>query len=112
MSKVLPKILSYQTKGFTMKVTLHAAERFLQRVMHKVEFSFQDILNTKQFLETAMENVVVTSYRRNVVIPGFERYLGIYQENALITILPKDKKYMARNKKTKYKHHSYDYDAA
>ena len=60
MSKVSPKILSYQTKGFTMKVTLHAAERFLQRVMHKVEFSFQDILNTKQFLETAMENVVVT----------------------------------------------------
>lgn len=109
MSISLCKILSYQTKGFTMKVTLHAAERFLQRVMHKVEFSFQDVLNTKQFLETAMENVVVTSYRRNVVIPGFERYLGIYQENALITIIPKDKKHMASKRKVKYAHTQYEY---
>lgn len=95
-----------------MKVTLHAAERFLQRVMHKVEYSFQDILSTHQHLVAMMSNVMVNSYRRNVVIPGHENYVGVYQENTLITIFPKDKKYMARHKKIKYKHQSYDYDTA
>jgi hypothetical protein len=36
-----------------------------------------------------------------VVIPGFENYLGIYQENALITIIPKDKKRQHVNRKLK-----------
>lgn len=112
MSITLCKILSYQTKGFTMKVTLHAAERFLQRVMNKAKFNFQDVLTAQQELMRTMNNVVVTSYRRNIVIPGHENYVGVYQENTLITIFPKDRKYMARTKKTKYKHHSYDYDAA
>ena len=84
-----------------MKITLHAAERFLQRIMHKVEFSMQDVTYAKEYLERAMNNVVVTSYRRNVVIPGFENYLGIYQENALITIIPKDKKHQHVNRKLK-----------
>lgn len=81
-------------KGLKMKVTLHASERFLQRVMNKTSFSFQDILTTKEYLENLVGNIVIGSYRKNVVIPKHHHFFGVYQENTLITIIPKNKKYI------------------
>ncbi|NCD11094.1 MAG: hypothetical protein EOL93_00960 [Epsilonproteobacteria bacterium] len=92
-----------------MKVTLHASERFLQRVMNKTSFSVQDILRTKEYLENLVGNLVVGSYRKHVVIPNHQRFFGVYQENTLITVIPKDKKYMAPMKRLKTKAFDLDY---
>jgi len=34
-----------------MKVTFHAAKRFLERVLHKTRYSQADIMSAKQLLE-------------------------------------------------------------
>ena len=76
-----------------MKVSVHAAQRFLERVMQKSTYSNKDIGFTMRFLEKSLQDIVPTSYAKRFVIPGFENYRAIYRENTVITIIQKGENY-------------------
>ena len=84
-----------------MKVSYHAAKRFLERVINQLEFSTMDIHNTQDYLEVLLKDVVITSYKRQFALPNFQRFVGIYQEDVLVTIIPKDKKQLHPSNKFK-----------
>lgn len=72
-----------------MKVSVHAGERFLQRVMKKSNYTVIDVDFAMRYLTKLFQDVVPTSYAKPFVIPGFEDYRAIYKDNTIITIIPK-----------------------
>jgi hypothetical protein len=77
------------SKETIMNVTLHAAERFLQRVMQHTDFSNEDLLATHRYLLRIFTNVVPRSSARPFVFPEFEKFLVIHRDYTVITIIPK-----------------------
>lgn len=78
-----------------MKITIHAAQRFLERVMNKSDYTCFDVDFALRFLEKTFSNVIVTSYAKPFVVPGFENYKAIHKENTIITIVLKGNKYIS-----------------
>jgi len=74
-----------------MRITIHAAQRFLERVMSKETYTCLDIDFTIRFLEKVLSDVVPSSSTTSFVLPSFEDYKVIYKEGRVITIIPKRK---------------------
>ena len=75
-----------------MIITLHAAQRFLERVIKKTEFTSKDLEFAKAYLEKALKNVVPNSVAKSFALPGFEnQFYVVHKHNAIITIIPKDR---------------------
>ena len=73
-----------------MIITLHAAKRFLERVIGKVEFTEKDLELAKAYLTKVFKNVVPSSVAKNFALPGFEnQFYVVHKHNAIITIIPK-----------------------
>ncbi len=73
-----------------MKVTYHAAERFLQRVLGKMSYSSKDIYSMKVYLELTMfRNIVPLSYSYPFPLPEYKGFSVIHRDNIIITIIPK-----------------------
>lgn len=77
-----------------MKVSVHAGERFLQRVMKKKQYNCFDVNRAIEFLEKLLRDVVPNSYAMEFALPCFESYRVIYREGSVITIIPKGDKYV------------------
>ncbi|MBD3795921.1 MAG: hypothetical protein IE881_08345 [Epsilonproteobacteria bacterium] len=75
-----------------MQVTVHAAQRFLERVMSKTNYTYQDVCMALEFLEKTLRDVVVTSKVKYFVLPGFKNFRVVFRENTAITIIPKDQR--------------------
>ena len=80
-----------------MRITVHAAKRFLERVMNKSNYTVIDVDFTLRYLTKLFVDVVPGSRYRPIIIPGFENFQAIYQENTIITILPKGVKHFYKN---------------
>lgn len=74
-----------------MRVTYHATQRFLERVLHKVKYSKEEFYETRKQLEYLFENIVPSSYARPFALPGYKGFKVIHQENIVITILEKNR---------------------
>lgn len=86
-----------------MRVTFHAAQRFVERVLKMHSFSGEEISRAKKYLEMLTKDIVPNSYAKRFVLPGFENYSCVCSENTIITVIPKDKKVMKpRNRKFQY----------
>jgi len=72
-----------------MRVSIHAGERFLQRVMQKATYTCFDVNFAIEYLEKALNDVVPTSRSAQFALPGFENFRVIYREGNVITIIPK-----------------------
>ena len=72
-----------------MKISIHAAQRFLERVISKVDYNCFDINFAIAYLEKLLQDVVVTKKMTHFVLPGFEQYQAVYRENTIVTIVPK-----------------------
>ena len=73
-----------------MIITLHAAQRFLERVIGKAEYTKQDLQLAMKYLDKTLKDVVPTSVARSFALPGFEnQFYVIHNHNAIITIIPK-----------------------
>lgn len=73
-----------------MKITYHAAQRFLERVVKKSNYSKYEVHRTIEYLQRVFKDVVVTSYKRLCPLPGFEKdYFVVLKENSVVTIIPK-----------------------
>ena len=75
-----------------MQVTIHAAQRFLERVMFKTNYTYQDVGMALEFLEKILKEVVITSKEKHFVLPGFKNFRVVYRQNTAITIVPKNQK--------------------
>lgn len=76
-----------------MRITVHAAQRFLERVMSKKTYTYIDIDFAMRYLEKLLRDVVVNSYATHFVLPSFENYRVVYKEGSVITIIPKGEKH-------------------
>lgn len=73
-----------------MIITLHAAKRFLERVIGKTEFTSKDLELAKAYLSKVFKNVVPNSVAKSFALPGFEsQFYVVHKHNAIITIIPK-----------------------
>ena len=75
-----------------MKISIHAGQRFLERVMKKDSYTCFDINRAIEYLEKVLEDVVPTSVHKHFVIPGFEDFKAVYCQNTIVTIIPKGSK--------------------
>ncbi len=73
-----------------MRVTQHAAKRFLQRVMKMEHFNKRDMYRAYRFLEKETRGIVTQGYHDCFRLPSFEAYRAVVVENTLVTILPKE----------------------
>jgi len=77
-----------------MRITTHAAKRFLERVMSKKTYTCIDIDFAIRFLEKVLRDVVPTGSATSFALPSFENFRVIYKEGSVITIIPKGDKYV------------------
>ena len=75
-----------------MKVTFHATKRFLERVMHKVRYSQQDMHEAQKYLEEMFSTVIPGSYGRPFALPQHKGFKVIHKDNTVITIISKKKR--------------------
>ena len=72
-----------------MRITTHAAKRFLERVMSKETYNCIDLNFTIKFLEKLLSDVVPAGSATS-----FEKYKVIYKDGSVITIIPKGEHYI------------------
>ena len=72
-----------------MKVSVHAGQRFLERVMEKSTYTVIDVDFAIRYLEKILSTVEPNSNNKHFVIPGFENFKVVHRENIAITIIPK-----------------------
>jgi hypothetical protein len=77
-----------------MQITYHAAQRFLQRVMNKVDYKKSDVHFAKEFLKKLLSDVIPRGKTSYFVLPGFENFRVVYREGSVITIIPKGERYV------------------
>jgi len=71
-----------------MKITYHAGERFLQRVLGFTTYSRKHISNAIHLLERDLYQLQLRNKTR-VILPSFPDFYGVFKENTLVTIIPK-----------------------
>jgi len=73
-----------------MKVSYHAGQRFLERVIKKVNYTKYEVHRTVEYLERILSDVLLNSYAKPFALPGFENdFQVINRDNVAITIIPK-----------------------
>lgn len=72
-----------------MKVTRHAAERFLQRVLNKKSYTRLEMYRAYKFLEAETKDIVVHGYKVFFPLPSFNRYSVLVIDNEIVTVMPK-----------------------
>jgi hypothetical protein len=77
-----------------MKISYHAAARFLERVMEKTQYTDKDLLFARRYLQKLLRDVVIVNSVKHFVLPGFENFKAIYKQNTIVTIIPKGEKYV------------------
>ena len=77
-----------------MKVSIHAGQRFMERVMDKKIYTYLDLNMAIAYLEKALKDVVPSSCNKHFVIPGFENYRAVYCQNTIVTVIPKGDKHV------------------
>ena len=71
-----------------MKITYHASERFLQRVLNFTSYSKKQVSNAMQLLERDLFDIELRNKSR-VILPSFPNFHGVFVENTLVTVIPK-----------------------
>ena len=77
-----------------MKVSMHAGQRFLERVMTKTNYTCFDVDFAIKYLEKLLRDVVPNGRSTQFVLPGFENFKVVYKEGSVITIIPKRLRYV------------------
>ena len=73
-----------------MRVSHHAAERFLQRVFHMDRYSRHDINRARKLLQRDVSSLVVTGVKRFVPLPSFQEAVALYLDGTLVTVYPRE----------------------
>jgi hypothetical protein len=85
------------------KITQHAAIRFLERVFNIEAPTAEQIENVKVLLLKDIANISTQAYIKYIPIPSFDGFIAVKVENAITTILFKNKiQYIKSRKKLSY----------
>lgn len=76
-----------------MQISYHAAERFLERVMVKTQYTHNDVEFAMRYLQKLLRDVVIVGTVKHFVLPGFENFKAVYKQNMVVTIIPKGDRY-------------------
>ena len=71
----------------SLKITYHAAERFLQRVFEFTSYTKDEVYKAMQLITKDVSSIEHRS--KNFILPTFPDFIAVVKENALVTILPK-----------------------
>lgn len=75
-----------------MIVSIHAAQRFLERCIGKNDYTKEEIIHCVKYLNKVFHNVIPNSYAKRFAMPGFEnKFYVIHKQNVVVTIIPKEK---------------------
>ena len=98
-----------------MKVTIHAAKRYLERVLKKDSYSKKELYETFVYIKNPFKDIVTTTYKGFCPLPDNPNFVIAFEENRANTILPKEylKEYVKAKKSYKYKRvkRNRDYEA-
>ena len=72
-----------------MKVSIHAAKRFLQRIFKKERYSKAELFRAKALLEKEVGTIVVIGKKRMIPLPSFPQARAVFTDNTIVTILTK-----------------------
>jgi hypothetical protein len=72
-----------------MKVSIHAGQRFLERVMNKSKYTLIDVDFAVRYLEKTLSDIVPNSANKHFVLLDFQHYKAVYCQNTIVTIIPK-----------------------
>jgi hypothetical protein len=72
-----------------MKITHHAAKRFLERVIGMKQYGREELRKAYRFLKRETDGIQIRKCREHLVLPSFKEYQAIVVENTLVTIVPK-----------------------
>ncbi len=72
-----------------MHITYHAGERFLQRVFDYTSYGKKEVFHAMELLKRDLHNLQLRNKSR-VVLPSFPDFYGVFRQNTLVTIIPKD----------------------
>gem|GEM_PF-1595097 len=72
----------------TLRITYHAAERFLQRVFQLKDYTKDHILRAKKLIEKDVANLQLRNFKR-FPLPSFPQFYGVVVNGSLVTIVPK-----------------------
>jgi len=75
-----------------MKVSIHAGQRFLERVMTKATYTCFDVNFAIEYLEKILKDVVPSRRSIHFVLPGFEKFKVVCVDNIVVTIISKGAK--------------------
>ena len=74
-----------------MIITLHAAQRFLERVMKKNEYTTDELMFAKNYLAKVFKDFIPNSFAKTFALPGFEnQFYVIHKANSIVTIIAKN----------------------
>lgn len=76
-----------------MKVSIHAGQRFLERVMSKTSYTPFDINFAIGYLEKLLADVVIIGKSKHFVLPCFHDFKVVYADGTVVTIIPKRDNY-------------------
>jgi hypothetical protein len=70
-----------------MKVTYHAAERFLQRVFQWSRYTKKQVELAKKLIAKDIKHL--KTHRTHFILPSFPDFVGVSVEGTVVTIIPK-----------------------
>ena len=70
-----------------LKITYHAAERFLQRVFKLSNYTVNEVKKAIKFISKDISDV--QHRNKNFILPSFPEFYCVVKNNALVTIIPK-----------------------
>ena len=69
------------------KVSYHAGERFLQRVLGVNHYTKKDVLNAIKLISNDIKNIVTS--RTRFILPSFSKFNVIVKQKTIVTVIPK-----------------------
>jgi hypothetical protein len=73
-----------------MKITHHAAQRFLERVLDREDYTPFDIHYAQRYLSYQLARVSPANYARPFGLPGHKGYKVIHMGDIVVSIVPRD----------------------
>jgi len=73
-----------------MKATFHLAQRFLERVLKKENYTEEELYKIYFYLKQVCSTIIPRNYKGYCVLPDNSNFVIAYTENTATTILPKE----------------------
>ncbi len=74
-----------------MYISIHAARKFLKRVIVKESYTCFKVDFAIKFLQKLLQGMVSTGVDVHFVISRFKNYKAVYYQNTIVTIISKER---------------------